>query len=138
MAVRGGIHNISSFEGSKSTFTGAALGGYQGRALLPGDLLATTPSSPDTYTPQSWPSIPKYGNVWGINVCQGPQWDEEFIAFEGMKTLLESQWKVTPASNRSGLRLEGPRVKWARKDGGEGGGHPSNVIDQGESIVAKE
>ncbi|OWZ26724.1 urea carboxylase [Cryptococcus neoformans Tu259-1] len=136
LAVRGGIHNISSFEGSKSTFTGAALGGYQGRALLPGDLLAITPSSPDTYTPQSWPSIPKYGNVWGINVCQGPQWDEEFIAFEGMKTLLESQWKVTPASNRSGLRLEGPRVKWARKDGGEGGGHPSNVIDQGYPFAA--
>ncbi|KIR50865.1 urea carboxylase [Cryptococcus gattii Ru294] len=136
LAVRGGIHNVSSFEGSKSTFTGAALGGYQGRALLPTDLLTITPFSLDSHKPQAWPSIPKYGNVWGVNVCQGPQWDKEFIASEGMKTLLESQWKVTPASNRSGLRLEGPRVKWARKDGGEGGGHPSNVIDQGYPFAA--
>ncbi|KIR97121.1 urea carboxylase [Cryptococcus deuterogattii 2001/935-1] len=136
LAVRGGIHNVSSFEGSKSTFTGAALGGYQGRALLPTDLLTISPFSLDSYKPQAWPSIPKYGNIWGINVCQGPQWDEEFISSEGMKTLLESQWKVTPASNRSGLRLEGPRVKWARKDGGEGGGHPSNVIDQGYPFAA--
>jgi hypothetical protein len=32
-------------------------------------------------------------------------------------------------SNRLGVRLEGPRPKFARLDGGEGGSHPSNVHD---------
>ena len=32
-------------------------------------------------------------------------------------------------SNRLGVRLLGPRPQFARKDGGEGGSHPSNVPD---------
>ena len=32
-------------------------------------------------------------------------------------------------SNRLGIRMQGPRPKFARKDGGEGGSHPSNVHD---------
>ena len=31
--------------------------------------------------------------------------------------------------NRLGIRLQGPRPQFARKDGGEGGSHPSNVHD---------
>ena len=31
--------------------------------------------------------------------------------------------------NRLGIRLQGPRPEFARKDGGEGGSHPSNVHD---------
>lgn len=31
--------------------------------------------------------------------------------------------------NRLGIRLEGPRPQFARKDGGDGGSHPSNVHD---------
>lgn len=30
-----------------------------------------------------------------------------------------------------GIRLIGPRPKWARTDGGDGGAHPSNVIEYG-------
>ncbi|WVQ77236.1 urea carboxylase [Cryptococcus sp. DSM 104548] len=141
LAIRGGLLNVSTFEGSKSTFTGAALGGYQGRALIPGDLLTITPAPLSSFTPSTWPSVPVYTNTWEIDVCPGPQWDEEYLSEEGMKTLLAGKesgggWKVSPASNRSGLRLEGPRVKWARKDGGEGGSHPSNVVDQGYPFAA--
>lgn len=35
----------------------------------------------------------------------------------------------THCSNRLGIRMEGPRPKFARPDGGEGGSHPSNVHD---------
>ena len=31
--------------------------------------------------------------------------------------------------NLLGIRLQGPRPQFARKDGGEGGSHPSNVHD---------
>ncbi len=32
-------------------------------------------------------------------------------------------------SNRLGVRLEGPKLKFARENGGEGGNHPSNLLD---------
>lgn len=32
-------------------------------------------------------------------------------------------------SNRLGIRMEGPKPRFARPDGGEGGSHPSNVHD---------
>ncbi|WVQ81675.1 urea carboxylase [Cryptococcus sp. DSM 104549] len=138
LAVRGGFKNVATFEGSKSTFTGGALGGYLGRTLLPGDLLEISQHDTSAFKPVTWPeaAIPNFLNRWDINVCVGAQWDPEFIAKEGMETFLGAEWKVTPASNRSGLRLEGPRIKWARKDGGEGGSHPSNVIDQGYPFAA--
>jgi urea carboxylase len=79
--------------------------------------------------------VPVFSSSWDIEVCVGAQWDPAFIAPEGMSTLLDTEWQVTPASNRSGLRLEGPRIQWARSDGGEGGSHPSNVVDQGEAEV---
>ena len=39
-------------------------------------------------------------------------------------------------SNRLGIRMEGPRPKFARADGGEGGSHPSNVHDHVYAIGA--
>ena len=40
-----------------------------------------------------------------------------------------SQKFCAVCSNRLGVRLLGPRPQFARKDGGEGGSHPSNVPD---------
>ena len=42
-----------------------------------------------------------------------------------------THWTVSPASNRMGVRLEGARIAWARANGGEGGSHPSNILDNG-------
>lgn len=39
-------------------------------------------------------------------------------------------------SDRTGVRLIGPKPKWARTDGGEAGLHPSNVHDVAYSIGA--
>lgn len=33
-----------------------------------------------------------------------------------------------------GVRLEGPRIDWARTSGGEGGSHPSNIHDNGYAL----
>ncbi|KAL7419000.1 hypothetical protein Q5752_006684 [Cryptotrichosporon argae] len=136
LAVKGGIANAATFMGSKSTFADAGLGGAQGRALLAGDLLEIAPST--LAAPAAWPAaaIPAYAAKWEIEVCAGAQWDPAFISADGMQTLLTADWAVTPASNRSGLRLDGPRIKWARADGGEGGSHPTNVLDQGYSFAA--
>lgn len=131
IAVQGGFKNVSEFMGSKSTFTGASLGGYQGRTLLPGDLLEI-PSSravPTLTVPEA--ARTPLTNEWVVPVCANAQWDLEYLDKEGMETLLTAKWKVSTLSNRSGLRLDGPRIKWSRADGGDGGAHPSNVLDQG-------
>ncbi|MEL0253687.1 MAG: carboxyltransferase domain-containing protein, partial [Novosphingobium sp.] len=39
-------------------------------------------------------------------------------------------------SNRTGVRLIGPKPQWARKDGGEAGLHPSNIHDNPYAIGA--
>ncbi|CAF4692114.1 unnamed protein product, partial [Rotaria sp. Silwood2] len=48
--------------------------------------------------------------------------------------LLNTKWKVHFSSNRMGIRLIGPRPKWERLDGGEGGSHPSNIHDCGYAL----
>jgi urea carboxylase len=45
-------------------------------------------------------------------------------------TLYDSPWKISHNASRSGYRLKGPRLEWARAHGGEGGAHPANVIDE--------
>ncbi|KAL9097724.1 MAG: hypothetical protein Q9165_000050 [Trypethelium subeluteriae] len=60
----------------------------------------------------------------------GPH-DEGYIDPEGIEMIYKTQWKVSHNASRSAIRLIGPIPKWARKDGGEGGAHPSNVVEYG-------
>lgn len=136
IAVRGGFKNVAEFMGSKSTFTGAALGGYQGRTLLAGDLLEIPASKAGEILSVPVEARTPLTNEWIVPVCANAQWDLEYLAPEGMETLLTAKWKVSTSSNRSGLRLDGPRIKWSRADGGEGGAHPSNVLDQGYAFAS--
>lgn len=39
--------------------------------------------------------------------------------------------KVSHNATRGGIRLIGPSPRWARESGGEGGAHPSNLIEYG-------
>jgi urea carboxylase len=43
--------------------------------------------------------------------------------------LFATEWEVHYNSNRTGVRLLGPKPEWARPDGGEAGLHPSNIHD---------
>lgn len=134
LAIKGGFPGILPWMGSKSTFTGASLGGYQGRNLLAGDMLdisRTGASDINRTVPERL--RPKLGHEWQIEVTPSTQWSELYVSAEGMRTILEAEFTATAASNRAGLRIDGPRIKWARENGGEGGSHPSNVLDQGES-----
>lgn len=136
IAVAGGFRNVAEFMGSKSTFAAAGLGGYQGRTLLMGDLLEIGKAEvKETLTVPENARIP-LTNSWTVPVLANAQWDLEYLSKEGMETLLTAEWKVSTLSNRSGLRLDGPRIQWARADGGDGGAHPSNVIDQGYAFAS--
>lgn len=46
-----------------------------------------------------------------------------------VQTLTSAEYDVHYNSNRLGIRLTGARPQFARRDGGEGGSHPSNVHD---------
>ncbi|KAL0947898.1 hypothetical protein HGRIS_010533 [Hohenbuehelia grisea] len=92
---------------------------------------------------------PHYTSSWTIRVLSGPHDDNEFVTPTGREAFYAAKWRVGAASNRMGIRLEGQlessiqgsekvqgrvqgtatKIQWARKSGGEGGSHPSNILD---------
>ena len=65
--------------------------------------------------------------------------NDDWIDEAGRRRFLESDWKLSPKSNRVGFRLEGPEWTFTEKatnKAPENGEHPSNVIDHGYPIGA--
>lgn len=138
LAIRGEL-DIPEYLGSKSTFTLGELGGYNGRILKPGDVIfiketksKLSPAIPDI---SLIPTITT-GKEWIIGVTCGPHGCPDIFKKESIEEFFQDQWKVHYNSNRFGVRLVGPRPKWARTDGGEGGLHPSNTHDYVYSVGA--
>lgn len=76
--------------------------------------------------------VPTYPSHWVIYVLPGPQDDQEFVTAEGIAKFYKTNWRVTSSTNRLGIRLENDgKIEWARKNGGEGGSHPTNILDNG-------
>ncbi|KAK9808039.1 hypothetical protein WJX73_007706 [Symbiochloris irregularis] len=138
LAVSGGI-NTPLYLGSRSTFPGGKLGGVQGRALRPGDQLPLSHGSsaarPGLSVPSAWrPRFPEKGNAWEVGVLPGPNGAPDYFTEEDIETLHTATYTVHYNSNRLGVRLQGPRPKFARADGGGGGSHPSNVHDHAYAL----
>ncbi|GAB1199152.1 hypothetical protein APSETT444_008498 [Aspergillus pseudonomiae] len=135
LAVFGGFLNVAEWFGSKSTSPMVGVGGYQGRQLASGDLLSITNNVPDTRGELSIPEhlIPQYPDHWELLSMPGP-YDEGYLTPESIDMLYETEWKISHNAARGGIRLLGPKPKWARPDGGEGGAHPSNLIEYGYAI----
>ncbi|KAI9749349.1 MAG: hypothetical protein M4579_006903 [Chaenotheca gracillima] len=133
LAVYGGFPNVAEWFGSKATSPMVGVGGYQGRALAPGDLLGLVKEIPDHLSKAvSLPKkmIPEYTSEWDLHAMVGP-YDEGYLLPEDIEMIYNTEWKVSHNAARGGIRLIGPKPKWARSDGGEGGSHPSNVIEYG-------
>lgn len=133
LAIYGGLPAVAEYFNSKSTSPLVALGGYQGRQLAPGDLLAIVKDLPDDADKEiSLPERlrPQYCNYWEIEAMVGPH-DEGYFLPEDVAMIYNTEWKVSHNASRSGIRLVGPVPKFARDSGGEGGAHPSNVIEYG-------
>jgi allophanate hydrolase subunit 2 len=142
LAVYGGFPSVAEYFDSKSTSAIVAIGGYQGRALTPGDLLAITSDISNTLG--GHPSLPEnvrptYTDDWEILAMPGPH-QEGYLAQEDVEMLYGGEkWQVSHNCTRSAIRLVPPRPPtWARKDGGEGGSHPSNLIEYGYVLRASE
>src|SRR6185436_14691406 len=53
---------------------------------------------------------------------------------DDIRDLFSTAWKVHHNSSRTGVRLIGPKPRWARTDGGEAGLHSSNIHDNAYAI----
>lgn len=130
LAVKGGIQ-CPEYLGSRSTFTLGQFGGHNGRALRVGDVLKL--SSVDISATSEKAALkkllPTINNEWQLHVMPGPHGAPDFFTDEDINTFYEHSWEVHYNSSRTGVRLIGPKPKWARADGGEAGLHPSNIHD---------
>lgn len=106
LAIGGGL-DVPLVAGSRSTYVRGRFGGWQGGTLAAGDEIPvrqrTRPEGPELHLPGPWapPGRP-------LRIVLGPQ-DDHFTA-DAIATLCTSEYVVTPAADRMGLRLEGPRL----------------------------
>lgn len=109
LAIAGGFR-VEAVLGSRSTYLPAALGGRDGRALRDGDVLRAPGLA--RQVAGRWHIderiLPDYGAAPTLRIVRGAQADE----FDG--TLCSAEFKVTPQSDRMGVRLAGPALVRAR------------------------
>lgn len=137
LAIRGGI-DVPDYLGSKSTFMLGQFGGHEGRILQAGDMLNIAADPHAEYVPHELPqaAVPQYTRHWKIAVLYGPHGAPDFFTEKSVTGFFTAEWVVHHNSDRTGVRLIGPKPEWARTDGGEAGLHPSNVHDVPYSIGA--
>lgn len=140
LAVKGGFPNVASYLGSKSMTPALQLGGYQGRALATGDYLELSEQCTEWAQETSSFSLPQSARIdhrsrkdWQIYALPGPYDSEEYVPPKDREMLYGTAWKLSHNATRTGYRILGPKFEWARKNGGEGGGHPSNAMDYGKA-----
>jgi urea carboxylase len=160
LALRHGL-DVPDYLGSKSTFTLGLFGGHAGRALRAGDVLRVReavvnsselvvrneragseipspiakyklPTTPLRRLPRAL--IPEYSREWSIAVLYGPHGAPDFFQPADIADLFASTYEVHFNSARTGVRLIGPKPRWARQDGGEAGLHPSNIHDNAYAV----
>lgn len=109
LAVAGGIVGEYVF-GSASTNLKFAFGGYNGRKLQSGDVLATGMGAFSLGNIDKW-EIPEteYGNNAKLRVVLGPQ--NEMFTDEDIRLFLSQKYEVTAQSDRMGIRLSGEPLK---------------------------
>lgn len=107
ISFAGGI-DVPLVLGSKSTFINGKFGGYEGRALLEGDILNGTPVTrvnryihPDL--------VPKFEKELTVRVILGPHLEK--FTHEALELFLSEEYTISPQSNRMGYQLNGPKLE---------------------------
>ena len=129
----GGL-DVAPYLGSRATFELGQFGGHAERRLLAGDTLHL--GSEPVAQPLVNASLPDLTGTWAVRVLYGPHGSPEFFTPDDIRTIVDAEWQVHYNSNRTGVRLIGPKPQWARADGGEAGLHPSNIHDNPYAIGA--
>jgi urea carboxylase len=135
VAIEGGF-DVPTYLGSRSTFILGKFGGHAGRVLRAGDVLHLGKTTGEPLGEMPDALIPRYSNTWKIGTLYGPHGAPDFFTPADIEMFFATPWKVHHNSDRTGVRLIGPKPQWARKDGGEAGLHPSNTHDNAYAIGA--
>ncbi|MEU2429838.1 5-oxoprolinase/urea amidolyase family protein [Streptomyces sp. NPDC007861] len=135
LLVAGGGLDVPPYLGSAATFTLGRFGGHGGRALVTGDVLHGGTESAGA-RPVPVADRPAFTAAWEIGAVEGPHAAPEFFTEEDVRDFYAAEWKIHFNSARTGVRLVGPKPRWARTDGGEAGLHPSNIHDTPYSVGA--
>lgn len=110
LAVEGGFA-AAPVLGSQSTYARAALGGFEGRALRAGDLLPLQRGQAEEREECMLPAL-DLSPPERIRVVFGPQ--DDCFSERGRRTLLKSAFTVSAASDRMGMRLDGPALEHSK------------------------
>lgn len=109
LAIDGGI-DTPIIMNSRSTYTKASLGGFEGRALKKGDIVAIGVNDIKcTGKVFHEDLIPNYPNRITCRVILGPQ--ENRFTSVGIQTFLSNEYVVTNECDRMGYRLEGDVIE---------------------------
>ncbi|GAC47146.1 5-oxoprolinase/urea amidolyase family protein [Gordonia aichiensis] len=135
IAISGGVE-AQRYLGSRSTFTMGRFGGIEGRVLADGDGLARAGMPTVSATRILTEEQPAFTNSWQLGVTVGPHSAPEFFTPTDIDEIMGTDYQVHFNSDRTGIRLVGPKPRWARTDGGEAGLHPSNIHDNAYSVGA--
>lgn len=135
IAISGGVE-AEEYLGSRSTFTMGKFGGLDGRVLADGDILARAGLPTGNPTRILTEEQPAFTNAWQLGVTVGPHSAPEFFTPTDIAEIMGTDYQVHFNSDRTGIRLVGPKPQWARTDGGEAGLHPSNIHDNAYSVGA--
>ena len=109
LALRGGLA-VPQVMASHSTFMPGGFGGYLGRALLAGDVLACALGAAEVRQLRAHP--PACERTAPLRVVAGPQ--AGLFDDAGLAAFFSGAYRVDPTSDRRGLRLTGPVVTHAR------------------------
>jgi len=135
LGVRGGI-DVPEYLGSRATFELGKFGGHAGRALISGDVLHIANMVDSQMSTKESQPYREFQNEWEIGVLYGPHGAPDFFTDSDIEQFFATSWEIHYNSNRTGIRLIGPKPEWARTDGGEAGLHPSNIHDNAYAIGA--
>lgn len=103
LAVRGGF-DVPPVMDSRSTYVRGAFGGLNGRALKKGDVLPTRETS--LALREGIAAMPLRAPTDVVRVIAGQQWD--LFTDEAQRAFTQSEFRISPQSDRMGFRLEGP------------------------------
>lgn len=130
LAVAGGI-DVPLYLDSRATYIRGVQGGLKGRALKAGDSLALGRPSGRPGPGRLPPDLPaEPEEPRRIRVVLGPQ--DFMFTPKGVETFLTAEWRLSPVSDRMGMRLIGPplelkpRPDYLVRDAGSG---PADIVD---------
>jgi antagonist of KipI len=108
VAVHGGF-DVPKVLGSRSTYTVAGIGGYEGRILHQGDILYLADDTEKKVCTTKIPSayIPQYTMECTLRIMMGPQYS--LFSNEAIHQFLTGTY-VVESSNRVAYQLAGPKI----------------------------